>query len=101
MSSHTDKYLETLSGWEFMCGNVTTLGQKRNWMLSQNLAFITYVHHALHPFAAALDDVLADHRANVIPCISAGSCTQVFDTLFCQVIDKDILQRELKKMTSS
>ncbi|KAL0871061.1 hypothetical protein ABMA27_004866 [Loxostege sticticalis] len=98
-SSLTDSYLEMLSGYGLMCGisDYTRIEKKLNLITKSCIDHIFARLPTFDPYAAALDITLADHRAIMLACMGDPVSVDTRE-VFKQVIDYDILYKELKNV---
>lgn len=101
IDSHRHSFLETLSEHGLMCGisDYTRIEKKLNKITQSCIDHFFARLPTLRPYTAVLDVVLADHRAITLACIDEAMpahCT--IQDAPRQVIDFDILHRELKNI---
>lgn len=102
ISTYRDTYLETLSERGLMCGitDYTRIAKKGNITTKSCIDHIFARFPTFDPYSAALDIVLADHRAVIITCVGEASSDHI-QRVQKYIIKPDILYQELKKINWS
>lgn len=98
-SSYRDSYLETLSECGLSCGitDYTRIAEKQNIITRSCIDHILVRLPTLHPHSAAVDLVLADHRAVILACVSDASRVHI-QGVTKNVIEYETYLKELNKI---